>query len=265
MSRTIVINIDSKYRTNFFNSSSSDFLVNLNYPLTRVTSLKLANVQIPNSWDNISVGYKNNYIILDGNKFSLPDGNYTNITLTKLLRIRPPDTPHDRGDDFVFSTDYKIVIDKNNARTTISRNDESNITINLVDDDSDPRNSLGWLLGFRQVSYSGSSEVKGLSTFNGTPFRYIYLMVDDFNINGAELIVGNLETSFISGNFLGIIRINSGNYGVINTDNYDTQTRRYSKPVNINKLHIKIMDPEGVVINLNQMETSFSLEFTILE
>ena len=263
MSRVIVMNIDSKYRTNFHNSSSSDFLVNLNYPLTKVTSLKISNLQIPNSWDNVSSAYKNNYIILDGFKFIIPDGNYTNVTLVKALKKTKPVTHH--NSDFVFSSDYLIEINKNNARTTISKIRSDNMTINLVDDDSDPRKSLGWLLGFRQSSYSGANLFTGLSVFNGTPFRYIYLMVDDFNINGPELIVGNLETSFISGNFLGVIRINSGNYGVINTDSYDTQTRRYSKPVNINKLHIKIMDPEGNTVNLNQMETSFSLELTLLE
>ena len=263
MSRTIVMNIDSKYRTNFYNSSGSDFLVNLNYPLTKVTSMKLANVQIPNSWHNISSIYKNNYIILDGFKFIIPDGSYTNVSLPRIFRtIKPVAHP---DPNYLFSDDYLVEIDKNNARTTIKKTTTGNITVNLVDDDSDPRDSLGWLLGFRQPSYSGANSFKGLSTFNAAPFRYIYLMVNDFNINGAELIVGNLETSFISGNFLGVIRINSANYGVINTDSYETQTRRYSKPVSINKLHIKLMDPEGNTINLNQMETSFSLELTILE
>ena len=261
MSRTIVMNIDSKYRTNFYNSSGSDFLVNLNYPLTKVTSMKLANVQIPNSWHNISSIYKNNYIIVDGFKFIIPDGSYTNVSLPRIFRTVGSVT----NPTHLFSDNYVIEIDKNSARTTIRKTTTGNITVNLVDDDSDPRDSLGWLLGFRQVSYSGASSFKGLSTFNAAPFRYIYLMVDDFNINGAELIVGNLETSFISGNFLGVIRINSANYGVINTDSYDTQTRLYSKPVSINKLHVKLMDPEGNTINLNQMESSFSLEFTILE
>ena len=263
MSRTIVMNIDSKYRTNFYNSSGSDFLVNLNYPLTKVTSMKLANVQIPNSWHNISSIYKNNYIIVDGFKFIIPDGSYTNVSLPRIFRtIKPVAHP---DPNYLFSNDYMVEIDKNSAHTTITKTATGNITLNLVDDDSDPRDSLGWLLGFRQASYSGANSFTGLSTFNAAPFRYIYLMVDDFNINGAELIVGNLETSFISGNFLGVIRINSGNYGVINTDSYDTQTRLYSKPVSINKLHVKLMDPEGNTINLNQMEISFSLELTILE
>lgn len=261
MSRTIVMNIDSKYRTNFYNSSGSDFLVNLNYPLTKVTSMKLANVQIPNSWHNISSIYNNNYIVVDGFKFIIPDGSYTNVSLPRIFRTIGSVT----NPNSLFSDSYIIEIDKNNARTTITKTTAGNMTVNLIDDNSDPRDSLGWLLGFRQASYSGANSFTGLSTFNASPFRYIYLMVDDFNINGAELIVGNLETSFISGNFLGVIRINSGNYGVINTDNYDTQTRRYSKPVSINKLHVKLMDPEGNTINLNQMESSFSLEFTILE
>jgi len=170
------MNIDSKYRTNFYNSSGSDFLVNLNYPLTKVTSMKLANVQIPNSWHNISSIYKNNYIIVDGFKFIIPDGSYTNVSLPRIFRtIKPVAHP---DPNYLFSNDYMVEIDKNSAHTTITKTATGNITLNLVDDDSDPRNSLGWLLGFRQVSYSGASSFKGPSTFNAAPFRYVYLIND---------------------------------------------------------------------------------------
>ena len=265
MVRTIVVNIDSKYRTNYYNSVSTDFMINLNYPLVNVQSIKVSNVQIPNSWNNISEAQKNNYIVVnDGNggdqKFIIPDGSYTNISLPKAFRSIIA-----TGETQPFSTKYMFDIDKNNALTTIQYTQTGTFTFKLRDDNSDPRDSLGWLMGFRKDSFSNANQYTSKSTFNGVPFRYLYLVIDDFNLNSSELIIGNLENSYVSGNILAIIRINSGNYGVVHTDNYETQTRTYNNPVSINKLHVKLMDPDGNAVDLNYMELSFSLEFTMTE
>ena len=280
MVRTLVLNIDSKYRENYHTTESADFAMDLNYPLHHVLSMKLNNIQLPNSWYNITEAYNNNYIILDDFTYTIPDGSYTNITLPQTFNsitgIRLSD-----GVGRPFSTFYKITIDTNNARCTISKILASfpngpDMTFRLTEDSSDPRDSLGWLFGFRPdpdtgsipntwSGYSGQTLYTGTSTFNMGAFSYMYLVVDDFNINGPELIVANLEDSYISGNILGIIRVNTANYQVVNADNYETQTRYYTKSVGINKLHVKLMDPDGDVINLNKMDFSLSLEFTIEE
>ena len=89
MSRTIVINIDSKYRTNFYTSSGSDFIVNLNYPLTKVTSMKLANVQIPNSWHNISSIFKLNcyFLPIQGCVLRLSRGICSRLSILLIVRL----------------------------------------------------------------------------------------------------------------------------------------------------------------------------------
>jgi len=260
MPRSIVLNIDSKYRLNYHNTASSDFSVNLNYPLTKVTSMKLSNIQLPNTWHNISDKYKNNYIIIDGFKFTLPNGNYDSKTLSNILKPLKDD-----NGIITFGLLYTLSVDIHNGQCTINKTNSTNLTISLrsPDDNSDIKESLGWLCGFRQASYNGSSSYTGKSIFNMGAFTYLYMVVDDFNINSSELIVGNLESSHITGNILGIIRINTGNYRIVNTDSYETQTRKYAKPAGITKLHIKLMDPDGDIIDLNYMDFSFSLEFTL--
>ncbi len=43
-----------------------------------------------------------------------------------------------------------------------------------------------------------------------------------------------------------------------------TKTRRYNGPVNIRNLFIKIIDQYGIIIDLNNMDFSFTLELEIL-
>jgi hypothetical protein len=43
-----------------------------------------------------------------------------------------------------------------------------------------------------------------------------------------------------------------------------TKTRRYNGPVNIKKIHVRLLDRFGDVIDLNNMDYSFTLELEIL-
>ena len=49
-----IINIDSRFRERFDDNTSSDFNVKLNYPLAGVLSMRLDQIEVPNSWYNIS-------------------------------------------------------------------------------------------------------------------------------------------------------------------------------------------------------------------
>ena len=43
-----------------------------------------------------------------------------------------------------------------------------------------------------------------------------------------------------------------------------TKTRKYNGPVNIKKIHIKILDKFGNIVDLNNMDFSFTIEVEIL-
>ena len=54
-----IINIDSRFREDFETTHSGDFLVKLNYPLSAVLTMRLDQIEVPNSWYNISTKIKN--------------------------------------------------------------------------------------------------------------------------------------------------------------------------------------------------------------
>ena len=69
-------------------------------------------------------------------------------------------------------------------------------------------------------------------------------------------------------NILAKIPLINGKFSLIFNENvYNSliKIRKYNAPVNINKIEIKLLDKFGnMVINLNNMDWSFSIEFEIL-
>lgn len=82
------INIDSRFRPNYYNSSSSDLYVDLPERIDNITKMSLTSLEIPLSFYTFSNGLGNNvfkieYEVLQGTEISLmefpvilPDGNY---------------------------------------------------------------------------------------------------------------------------------------------------------------------------------------------
>jgi len=89
--RTIkrALNIDSRFRPNYYQSSSSDQMLTLPYKFEKVINMRLASIELPltyyaiseslgnNSfvvnWDNVSGVYQNSVLV------KIPDGNYQNF------------------------------------------------------------------------------------------------------------------------------------------------------------------------------------------
>ena len=252
METTITLNIDSSFRQNYYTTSSSDFTVNLNYPLNNVTSMKLKNIQLPNTWHDITGVNKNNYLFINSLKIVIPDGNYSNIKLATMFQLQCA----------IVGLSVTMTVSVSSGFTTITST-MGNITLDFTEGSDVFKNSLGWLLGFRQQTLTGTTEYTSTAMFNSSRFRYLYLLVDDLNYD-KELIIANLESSYFSGNIIAILRVNEGSYGTVNIDNSELQKRNYQLPVKIRKLKIKILDPLGKIINLNGCEFSFSLEFTLV-
>jgi len=266
MNTTKVLNIDSLYRRNYFTTNSTDFKLDLNYPIINVVSMKLSNIQLPNTWHNVAADYGNNTFTISGDTFIIPDGNYNSQSAPiKFKYLTSPNPSAFSASTYLFDDHFELTLSTETGKSTINNKngDIFDLKFSEKNDIDSLIHSLAWMLGFRKAEYSGSSSYESEAIFNSNPFSYIYLVIDDNNYTGNELIIGNLRNSVISGNILAIIRVNSSNYGIINTDSYETQTRVYSHPVRMRKLHIKLLSPEGQVIDLNNMDFSFSLEFEI--
>ena len=128
-------------------------------------------------------------------------------------------------------------------------------------------NTSGWILGFRLPTYLNIDEsVVSEGLFDGSGDRYIYLILNDYQYNNNSTNIVGFDKSFMEENILAKIPMVNGKLSLIIDDNNNplTKTRKYNGPVNIRKIHVKIVDKFGNSIDLNNMDFSFTLELELL-
>ena len=124
-------------------------------------------------------------------------------------------------------------------------------------------------MGFRLTQYSGKMSYTTEGIYNGIFSNYIYFTMNDYNNSQTQNIIGMFSQSLIVDNILAMIPLNQSidfptiNYNIcFNSGNdYIEKKREYFGPVNIQKLKFQLLNQYGEVINLNNMDFSFSLEF----
>jgi len=93
-----IISIDSHYRDNQTNTSSTNFTFNLSEPLKDVVSLSLYSIQIPYTWYTVNSDFGGNFFYLKGSspginngnynyQISIPSGNYTPIGIVNAVNV----------------------------------------------------------------------------------------------------------------------------------------------------------------------------------
>jgi hypothetical protein len=128
---------------------------------------------------------------------------------------------------------------------------------------------LGWPLGFRAAEYvtGGAAVSEGICFVTGP--RYGFLSIDDHQKNyGNSFLVAYSNSVFdrniISRINLAAIMDDTGTYKSSNDPGLTTamnRSREYFGPVDIQNLNITLYDEYGRVINLNNMDWSFTLAF----
>jgi len=122
---------------------------------------------------------------------------------------------------------------------------------------------LGWKLGFRNGKYTGNSAyiTEGVLNLNGA--SYVYLSIDDYN-NYNNTFFSAFNESLLNKNILARIAVQSSRGNAITFSNIGivSTAREYYGHVNIERLHIQMLDEYGRNINLNNMDFSFVLSFT---
>lgn len=138
--------------------------------------------------------------------------------------------------------------------------------------------SLGWAMGFREpTSWVGFADTfeRGFITYRGysagnTPYSdaeddYLFLYIDDFVGNYNDNLSSALgDDNFFSKSLIARIKISSAFYMVEFVENSNIlleKARDYFGPVNIKKLHFKLINKFGVLIDLMNSNFSLTLEF----
>ena len=87
--KTQILNINSKFRDNYYSTSSTNFNVNLPILFTDVVTIVFNAIEIPTSYYCVSKQYSNNFftIVVNGNAgiVNLPDGNYSQLGIIECI------------------------------------------------------------------------------------------------------------------------------------------------------------------------------------
>ena len=132
---------------------------------------------------------------------------------------------------------------------------------------------LGWLLGFRVGAYTLDGNVNKTVISEGivnlTIPKYLYLSINDFNHAANNNFVVAFSDSTFSENIIARIdyKHQLQKYGIYNNaceNELENYSRSYYGPVDIKKLHIKLLDEYGRVVDLNNMDWSILLQLDVL-
>lgn len=268
------IHCDSKYRDNYYNSSASDFLYTLPQPIDNIVSLKLNSIAVPNAWYVFSKQQGNNRFVVDVSgegvfPIVIPDGNYSATELATYLNFT------------YFSSSgvanglrwITFTIDPQSCKSgfEIDSSAPAGFSIDVSFVTSETKHIMygaGWILGFRYAQYTNINVAKPLVSeglYDGDGDRYFYFCLNDFNKNVTNHNIVYFDDSTMRDDVLAKIYLKDGKC-VMNIDNTPDdccnhlKTRRYFGPIDLNKFHVKLIDQYGRVLDLNNMDYSFSLE-----
>jgi hypothetical protein len=274
------INIDTRFRENYYTTSASNFHVDLPLRLSKVVSLQLSALELPNTLYVISQVFGNNYFVLEVPNVeplvvTIPDGNYDYLALQEyinnfLLTYAPVEynniqfladinTPLGTG---LRGGSGKMIIGSTTGDVIFSVNFLTDRYGNKDNQTPLPL-KLGWLLGFRNGYYENSTTYVSEGIINLIGPKYVYLVVDDFNNNVVDGFYAAFTSSILNKNILARISLQGTVFDYLSKDNFNliTSPRQYFGPVDIQKLQIQLLDEYGRILNLNNMDYSFCLSF----
>ena len=294
--RTIkrTINLDTRFRPNYYTSSSTDFSLTLPVRIKNAVSMRIASIEIPMSWYVVAKYWGNSFFKIEwgdngdgtfANDYTvtIPDGNYEPFwqaaTEATDLASTINTFMHANGDqtlqNIVFNVDrtsgrsgfaWKSGVTPANFRVTFSIDENGNSDFSTI-----LQFRLGWLLGFRVGFYEGPSIVsEGICYMKGP--RYAFICINDFNNSVSNYFISAFSSSLLQKDIIARINLTyiqqqQGVYQTGQDDGLSTQINRqrsYFGPVDIERLEIKLLDEFGRIIDLNNMDWSMALTMECL-
>ena len=298
---TKIVCLDTRFRENFCNTNSNNFIIQLSSPLENVISMKLTSFEIPRLWYSISSLLKNNTFDIylynmvnyadNVQTIVIPDGNYTNILLVKIINNYFKNIANGldylRFDINISTSKASFYVKSDPLVDTILPYNPANVhyspnfhyKIDFLNCEG-----FGLYLGYSKIIYEANKDNVYLDNFNVTPAvtyygiiigesscgsnldNYIFIDINDFNKNfNTNTVISQKDNSFIGNNILGKIVL--GFPDTLTLDNLSDnifKKREYYGPVRIKKLQISLLNKYGYPIDLLNNNYSISLEFNIL-
>jgi hypothetical protein len=278
------LNIDTRFRDNYYSTSSTNFHLDLPIKFSDVTTLQLTAFEIPNSYYYISDKLGNNFFTITiedtgvSEVFFIPNGNYTSAGIVYYLNHYVTTGPLGGAAGFQYLV-FSENIDSGTGGTGSGssqmvigiKSGEAlfNFTLNFQansfgeEDISTPLPlKFGWLIGFRNGIYTGNSSYVSEAVIDLKGFKYMFLVVDDYNNNVNNSFYSAFNSSILNKNILARISLQNTSFfdtAAQNNLSLVTTARQYFGPVDIQKLGVQLLDEYGRVVDLNNMDFSFCL------
>ena len=278
-------NIDTRFHDDYDNyaqtvsgSLSRWFTFTMPQPINDVKSIYVTNLELPMSFYNISAAFGNNVMKVNDKLLTIPDGTYSTATslksafVTALSGLSLSSVNFDVSSNGIvsFSTSSALglnfAVKPSNTCNTVT-NPTSGATAEF--DKFNVKSKLGWLLGFRDISYnivSGQTKYAENMLDLNNP-KYVYLAVDEFSNGTQSSFISPMPMSIINKNILARIALDTSHYGmgtILPANQYNgfllSDRRSYNGKVNLQKLKLQLVNEYGNTVNLNGLDFSFSLE-----
>jgi len=268
--------MNSCFRSSYFQSNSSDFQYNIPSEIKNVVSMRLISIELPKSLYLISKNNKNNIfeimvtMIHEENiesqtyTIEISEGNYTAALLEDFLNK----TYFFESNNDNLLKYIRFSINPYNNKTSFEMlNEFINISLTFSDEYNDnPLITFGWLCGFRMTNYLNIvNNITSEGIFDNGSENYIYVIINDYQYNTNHMNIVGFDKSVLNENVIAKVLLRNENSSfILNDNNPLAQMREYNGPVNISKLHIKLIDKFGSIINLNNMDIALTIQFEIL-
>ena len=278
---TRTVTIDSRFRENYYNSSATNFNVQLPMIIENVLSMQLSSIEMPTSYYVISNQYQNNYFTITVNDESevlvIASGNYTTSSLSLNINTQLTNL----GGNFkyvVFAVNIGTAFGGSgqmmvglNPNTPVGLIEKLELNFQADRFGNDDRKTpltlkFGWIMGFRNGIYTGNLNYVSEAILDISGPRYFYLVVEDFNNNNNNgLFYTAFNSSLLNKSILGRFPLNTSLYSLLLQNNLNVVVlkREYFGPVTIQNLQIQLLDEFGRIVDLNYMDFSFSILLTI--
>jgi len=185
----------------YYADRATDFTFNLSQPIKNVMNLRVYSYEIPHSWYVFSPDYGTTSFGVSGECINISEGNYN-----------PGELIADISNALykVFGGDINISLNAKNNKVTIDSSGGDPFDLVFFDPSGQIPDcssgqcptfgakldyNLGWLLGFRQPSYSTKGSYTGESLIDTFGTRYLYIELDDFNRNRLNQSVISLDAN----------------------------------------------------------------------
>ena len=264
------LNIDTRFRDNYYGSSSSNFGINIPLVLSNILNMQLVAIELPTTFFTISKQLGNNFFTLSivdattSNTISavliVPDGNYTNDGIVNVLNTLVLNISTQPGLSLFQYIVFGINLTNGNGTnqmfvgldSTTPSGAINSFSLNFQADlaGNEDKNTplplkLGWILGFRNGIYENNINYVSEGAVDLIGPKYLYLVVDDYNNNVNNSFYSAFNSSILNKNILARITLQRNSNNQLYTQNnfnLVTLARQYFGPVTIQKLQIQLLD-----------------------